>query len=144
MLEVGDGYTDFRSADKPANWEGFGYDVILLNEAGIILGGERGKYLYQSAVLPMLMDSPTSQLIAVGTPKGINLFYDLSKRGLDSVAGYHTRRFSTYDNPWLSRPGIEAVVNASMRPQQFAEEDAIARTFEERRFSRFNEASAVR
>src|SRR5690554_5106545 len=66
-LDVAKGYIDFRSADRPENWEGFGYDIILLNEAGIIL---KNDYLYTNAVLPMLMDSPGSKLIAVGTPKG--------------------------------------------------------------------------
>ena len=37
LLTVGDGYTDFRSADNPMTWEGFGYDFVFLNEAGIIL-----------------------------------------------------------------------------------------------------------
>jgi hypothetical protein len=36
-LHVGTGYIDFRSADKPENWEGFGYRTVFLNEAGIIL-----------------------------------------------------------------------------------------------------------
>jgi len=121
ILRVGEGYCDFRSADKPENWEGFGYDVILLNEAGIILGGERGRYLYQSAVLPMLIDSAGSQLIAVGTPKGRNLFYDLAKRALAGEPGYHTRTFTTYDNPWLDPVGIQTIVDevpAPVRPQE--------------------------
>ena len=48
------GYIDFRSADRPENWEGFGYDIIILNEAGIIL---KNDYLFTNAVLPMLMDN---------------------------------------------------------------------------------------
>ena len=62
-MRIGTGHIDFRSADRPENWEGFGYDVIFLNEAGIIL---KDPYLYTNAVLPMLMDYSDSQLIAAG------------------------------------------------------------------------------
>ena len=62
-----DGHIDFRSADRPENWEGFGYHYIFLNEAGIIL---KDPYLYTNAVLPMMLDFPDSRLIAAGVPKG--------------------------------------------------------------------------
>ncbi len=89
LIRVGGGYTDFRSADNPETWEGFGYDVIFLNEAGIILQGENGQYLYRNAVLPMMLDNPNSQLIAAGAPKGKqNLFYELYQRALSGEPGY--------------------------------------------------------
>lgn len=31
-----------RSAERPENIEGFGYDLVILNEAGIILKGSKG------------------------------------------------------------------------------------------------------
>jgi hypothetical protein len=107
LIRIGGGYTDFRSADNPETWEGFGYDVIFLNEAGIILQGQNGLYLYQNAVLPMMLDNPASQLIAAGAPKGKqNLFYELYQRALSGESGYYQRTFSSYDNPWLSREAI--------------------------------------
>jgi len=110
LLRVGNGYTDFRSADRPENWEGFGYKKIFLNEAGIILNDE---YLYQNAVLPMMMDFPDSQLIAAGTPKllsgvGKN-FYELCQKAVNKEPGYYTRTFTTYDNPFLEREQIHAL-----------------------------------
>lgn len=110
MLKVGSGYTDFRSADRPENWEGFGYRHVFLNEAGIILDDE---YLYTNAVLPMLLDYPDSELIAAGTPKLMQgmgrLFEQLVAKALRGEPGYHTRAFTTYDNPWLSSRDIRAL-----------------------------------
>lgn len=122
VLKVGRGYTDFRSADNPENWEGFGYKRVFLNEAGIILHND---YLYTNAVLPMLLDYPDSQLIAAGTPKlsqnkGL-LFKELWDKSQAGEPGYFGRRFTTYDNPWLGAAEIEtlaAQIAAPERPQE--------------------------
>ena len=105
------GWVDFRSADRPENWEGFGYDIIFLNEAGIIL---KNKDLYTNTVLPMLLDNPKSVLIAGGVPKGMYLkngqehpFYTLCKRGAEDPLKYKVYRFSSYDNPMLSTTDIQ-------------------------------------
>lgn len=109
-LHIGRGHIDFRSADNPENWEGFGYDVIILNEAGIILAGENGRYLYQNAVMPMMIDNPNSQLIAGGVPKGRNgLYYELYQRAIANTPGYHARTFSSYENPWISTAAIKSL-----------------------------------
>ncbi len=122
LLQVGDGYTDFRSADRPENWEGFGYKKIFLNEAGIILNDE---YLYYNAVLPMMIDYPDSTLIAAGTPKlsrGVGpLFQKLWLNVQENVPGYYGKTFSTYDNPYLDTDSIhvlEKEIAACERPQE--------------------------
>ncbi|MFA5552125.1 MAG: terminase family protein [Trueperaceae bacterium] len=115
-------YTDFRSADKPENWEGFGYDVVFLNEAGIILDDP---YLWHNAVLPMMLDNPDSTLIAAGTPKlssmkGV-LFKELWDKAVAGADGYHGRRFTTYDNPFLNEEAIrklQAEISPAERPQE--------------------------
>jgi len=105
------GYIDFRSADRPENWEGFGYDVIILNEAGIIL---KNDYLYTNAVLPMLMDNPGSKLIAIGTPKGKETkqgkehrYFALYKRALEKDKAFQLFQYSSYDNPFLSQTDVK-------------------------------------
>lgn len=109
------GFIDLRSADRPENWEGFGYKKILLNEAGLILEGENGRYLYQHAVLPMLLDYPESELYAFGVPKGTaSLYHELWQRAVSGADGYHTETFTSYDNPWLSQAALESLV-AEMR-----------------------------
>lgn len=113
IMRVGQGWTDFRSADNPENWEGFGYDVVILNEAGIILEGENGRYLYQNAVLPMLMDNPTSELIAFGVPKGREgMFYELYQKALSQEPNYYTQTYSSYNNPWLSSEAVSVLEQA--------------------------------
>jgi predicted phage terminase large subunit-like protein len=111
ILKIEDGYIDFRSADRPESIEGFGYDKIWLNEAGIILNNE---YLYTNSILPMLMDYDNSQLFAFGTPKGkVNKkgdphrFWVLWQKVLDGHPGYAGVQLSSYDNPILSRENIQ-------------------------------------
>lgn len=105
-----DGFIDFRSADRPENWEGFGYRKIILNEAGIIL---KNDYLYTNAVLPMMIDQPNSQLYALGVPKGKrkkdnkeHKFYTLYLSALNGEQGYRLLTYTSYDNPLLSKTDI--------------------------------------
>lgn len=126
---VSNGYIDFRSADRPENWEGFGYDIIILNEAGIIL---KNDYLYTNAVLPMLMDSPGSKLFAIGTPKGKETkegkehrYYSLYKRALDGKdESFDLYQYSSYDNPFLSKDDIAELEKEMMlmNPQMVQQE----------------------
>lgn len=106
---IGESFCDFRSADNPENWEGFGYHVILLNEAGIIL---KNPYLYENAVRPMLLDFPDSILIAGGTPKGKTppIFYDLWQRGQRGAEDFASFQFSTYDNPWIDPREVDKLI----------------------------------
>lgn len=109
VLKIMDGYIDFRSADNPANWEGFGYAKIILNEAGIIL---KDTYLYTNAVRPMMIDPGSrSELYALGVPKGKKLkdgknhpFYTMFEKV--GTPGYRGQAYSSYDNPMLSEEDI--------------------------------------
>ena len=110
ILKVERGYIDFRSADKPENIEGFGYNQIYLNEAGIILNND---YLYINTILPMLMDYDGSQLFAFGTPKGTinkkgeeHRFYTLWQKVLEKDKGYSGRQLSSYSNPIITKENI--------------------------------------
>tara|TARA_B100001146_G_C16194347_1_gene440817 strand:- start:1854 stop:3086 length:1233 start_codon:yes stop_codon:yes gene_type:complete len=127
-LDMSGGYIDFRSADRPENWEGFGYDVIILNEAGIIL---KNDYLYTNAVLPMLMDSPGSKLFAIGTPKGKETkegkehrYFSLYKRAKDNDPAFDLFQYSSYDNPFLSQNDVKELEDEMQRmnPQMVQQE----------------------
>ena len=117
-----DGFIDFRSADRPENWEGFGYHNIVLNEAGIIL---KNDYLYTNAVLPMLMDHSNSRLFAMGVPKGKtkrngteHKFYTLYRNAKAGRKGYRLLAYTSYDNPTLSHDDIKELEDeiAGMNP----------------------------
>jgi len=118
-LRIGSGYVDFRSADNPTNWEGFGYSRIVLNEAGIILKNE---YLFTNAVLPMTADYADARLFAIGTPKGADgPFYRLWQNVIAREPGYAGERFSSYDNPFIDRDTMKEV-EAAIGPEQAQQE----------------------
>ena len=99
-------FVDFRSADHPENIEGFGYDFVFLNEAGIIL---KDRALYENSIRPMFMDHDPRAVIG-GTPKGKNLFFELvnkSKSGDSRYQGWENFHFTSYDNPFLKRSVID-------------------------------------
>lgn len=113
-LYIGNSYIDFRSADNPMNWEGFNYDGIFLNEAGIIL---RNPYIYNNAVMPMMLRNNKSWVIAAGTPKGKqtrgepSLFYELQRAALDDTSGdYYTETITTYQCPDLANSDIDRLL----------------------------------
>lgn len=127
-LRIMEGHVDFRSSDRPENWEGFGYDVIFLNEAGIIL---RDPYLYTNAVLPMLMDYSDSRLIAAGVPKGTkgkdgkdHAFYKMAQTAMAGDASYRILRYSSYDNPLLKKEDIDELSDeiSRMNPEMVRQE----------------------
>ncbi len=107
VLTINGAVCDFRSADNPENWEGFSYDLVILNEAGIIL---KNSYLWKNAVSPMLLDNPNAIAIIGGTPKGKNLFYELCEQAA-VTDNWELFRFTTYDNPTLSRSAIDELIS---------------------------------
>lgn len=109
-LRIFDTVLDFRSSDRPENWEGFGYKNIFLNEAGIIL---KNPYLWDNTVSPMLIDYSDSKVFIAGTPKGkrhkgvYSKFYQLSRKwGKDVIV----KQYSTYDNPLNSEEDIKGLI----------------------------------
>lgn len=99
ILRIGSSYMDFRSAETPENIEGFGYDYMILNEAGIIL---KDPYLWANAILPMTWDSDCQVFIG-GTPKGGGgVFEELYNRGTDPMqTKYASFYLTTFDNPYV-------------------------------------------
>ena len=106
-LRIGSAIMDLRSADIPENIEGFGYKLILLNEAGIILKDE---YLWHNTLRPMMIDF-NCPIMAGGTPKGKNLFHRLYAKGASGqFPDWESFHFTTYDNPFLNAAAIEDIV----------------------------------
>lgn len=105
---------DLRSADRPENLEGFGYHLIIINEAGIVL---KNRNLWQESILPMTLDYKAEVIIG-GTPKGKktknnekHLFFELFEKGLTDTTGrYKSYNFSSYDNPLIDPIEIDEMV----------------------------------
>ena len=106
-LSIGEGYLDMRSAERPENIEGFGYDIVILNEAGIIL---KDAYLWDNAIRAMLLDNPKSRAFIGGVPKGKNRFYDLAKRGMSGEKDWVNFQISSFNNPLLKKEQIDEMV----------------------------------
>jgi hypothetical protein len=108
-LTIFDSKLDFRSADQPERIEGFGYRLILLNEAGIILNDP---YLWENAIRPMAMDFNPDIFIG-GTPKGKNLFFDLATQAQDrqepKYKDWKHFHFTSYDNPFIPKVDIDVL-----------------------------------
>jgi hypothetical protein len=113
-LKILDSVIDFRSADNPENWEGFGYHYIFLNESGIIL---KNPYIFDNAVKPMMMDFPDSKLIAAGVPKGrvyrgkTHPFYDLYLSAQADNVNYSLYSFTSYDNPYIDKKEVDLLAS---------------------------------
>ena len=112
-MKLCDSIIDFRSADKPENIEGFGYDRVYGNEAGIILKGVKGRYLYEQAITPMTADYGDKCIqFWGGTPKGVvdksghpHKFFELC----ESAKMYDDRlvvHMSSWENPFIPRIGV--------------------------------------
>lgn len=93
-------YMDLRSAERPENMQGFNYDYVVLNEAGIILKNEE---LWYNAIFPMCQNAIVK---IIGTPKGKNLFHKLFRSNSKEWDSY---KFSCYDSPYWDKERLENV-----------------------------------
>ena len=120
QLYIGKSVIDFRSADRPENLEGYGYNLITINEAGIILKNRR---IWTESILPMTIDHKAEVIIG-GTPKGKflkknekHLFYELYLKGevasgqsaVGNKGNWKSFNYSSYDNPLLDEEEIREV-----------------------------------
>lgn len=112
-IEYNNNLLQFRGASQPKNWEGFGYDIILLNEAGIIL---KNMDLWNQTISPMLFDNPNSEVLALGTPKGYNGFQTFS-----NFPNVKLFNYSSYDNEKLDKQKIDEL--KSMIPKILIEQE---------------------
>lgn len=125
-LHLGESYMDMRSADQPELIEGFGYDLIIINEAGIVL---KDRYLWYNTILPMTLDY-SGRMIVGGTPKGrkdkkqadrYHVFYELFQKGTKGEGGWESFHYTSYDNPMLTKVDIDELsqeVAPSVRDQE--------------------------
>lgn len=126
ILHINKSYIDFRSADKPENIEGFGYDDVFINEAGIVLKDE---YLWNNAIKPMLWDHNSPATIG-GTPKGMGLFHELALRGQDpNQERYEFFHFTSFDNPFLDAENLK--IEIADMPERVVKQEIYAEFLED-------------
>jgi hypothetical protein len=96
---------DFGSAQLRENIEGFGYDYLWVNEAGIVLKDDS---LYYNTLRPMLLDAGSAQSFFTGTPKGRGLFQRMYYWGQDEARpDWRSFRQPSSVNTHLSAPLLE-------------------------------------
>lgn len=104
IISFGNGsILDFGSAERPENLEGFEYDYVVLNEAGIILTKEE---LWLNTIQPMCKNAIVK---IIGTPKGLNYYYDLSELARSNTDDWVEYHFSCYDSPYWVPGQIEKI-----------------------------------
>jgi len=120
----------FGSAEKPENLEGFGYNYMWLNEAGIILKGAKGEKLWNHTLAPMTIEGEGCRVRFLGTPKGLGLFKEFSEKGRDpdqpDWKDYHR---TSYDNPTIHSSEIDKLVDGA--PNKVVQQEIYAEFLDE-------------
>lgn len=104
-LELENGARVFCSATSPSAVRGFSVDNIFLDEFAHLSPNLAEEFI--ASVFPTLSSSPTSKLIIVSTPKGMNHFYSLWDEAERGVNGFATVSAEWHENPnrdekWLA------------------------------------------
>jgi phage FluMu gp28-like protein len=96
-------YIDFRSGERPEMMEGFEYDIIVINEAGIVL---EDNTIWHNTIQPM---GKNAIFKIIGTPKGDNFFaelYNMANQYHDQYASYH---YTAYDSPYWTANSLDNI-----------------------------------
>ena len=100
-LECNGGRIKVKTASNPDALRGDWADLIVLDEAALLDPD------MTSAVMPMLIDR-RGELWLLSSPRPRGIFRDLClKAEADTTGRWETFKFSTYDNPHLSREAID-------------------------------------
>lgn len=87
---------EFKSAERPDNLRGEGLSFLVIDEASLV-----PREAWTEALRPALTDNK-GKLIAIGTPKGKNWFFELWTRGQDpDEEEYESWQMSTAENPYI-------------------------------------------
>lgn len=103
ILKLPGGFIDFGSAERAEMLEGFEYDRVVLNEAGLILKKES---LWDNTLQPMTRGK-TNKTRFIGTPKGgRGGFKSLCARNDGDWRHFH---FTTYDSPYWDKDELAKI-----------------------------------
>ena len=93
----------FKSADNPDNLRGEKLKRAVLDECATMKS-----QVWPEIIRPMLMDS-RGEAVFTSTPKGKNWFFNIFAKGQDSAqTEYKSWKFTSYENPFLSKLEIDA------------------------------------
>jgi len=91
-----------RGADNPDSLRGVGIDFLVLDECADIQ-----ESAFTEVLRPTLSDTKGNALF-IGTPKGMNWFYDLYQRGqTQTEEEWSSYQFTTLDGGWVDQEEID-------------------------------------
>jgi len=103
ILKLPGGYIDFGSAERAEMLEGFEYDRVILNEAGLILKKDA---LWDNTLQPMTRGGKNKTRF-IGTPKGgKGGFKNLCSRIDPDWKAFH---FTAYDSPYWDKTELDKI-----------------------------------
>ena len=95
------GSVEFFTGERLDNLRGRKFHLVVIDEASFIPNLEDG---WLNSIRPTLTDYKGKALF-LSTPRGKNYFYSLFMKGGDS--DWQSFKFSTYDNPYISKDEID-------------------------------------
>ena len=98
---VNNGSIEFFTGERLDNLRGRKFHLVVVDEASFIPDLESG---WLNSIRPTLTDYKGKALF-LSTPRGKNYFYSLFMKGGDS--DWQSFKFSTYDNPYISKDEID-------------------------------------
>lgn len=112
---------ELKGAENPDALRGVKLRGLVIDEIASIRNWE---WLWSEVLRPTLTDYGAPALF-ISTPKGFNHFYDLFQRG-QNIEGkddgnYKSWKFTSYDNPYISKGEIDNAKNELME-ETFAQE----------------------
>ena len=105
LIQFSKGFIQVKSADKPDNLRGAGLDLAIFDEAALM-----PPEIWNEILRPTLMDRQ-GQALFLSTPKGLNWFHEIFRKGLEGESDWASFNFPTSTNIFL--PKIEAEIEAA-------------------------------
>ena len=94
---------ELKGAENPDTLRGVKIRGMVIDEIASIRNWD---WLYSEVLRPTLTDY-VAPVLFISTPKGYNHFYELFNRGQDVSGEYKSWRFTSYDNPYISKEEID-------------------------------------
>jgi hypothetical protein len=114
---INGGVIEFWTADDREAGRSRSYDLVILNEAGIIKDLQP---LWEEAVRPTLLDR-TGRALFLGTPKNRTHYFSVLHAQAHSRDGWEAFRGPTAENPYIPREELEAA-KRDLPPKAYAQE----------------------
>ena len=107
-LRIKDTLLDFGSMESPDAIDGNSYELIIINEAGII---HKKPQIFEEKVLPTMLNNPNAVCIIAGVPKGAGGLYEQQwKKVLNpNEKNWSGFQVTSYDRPDWTKKQVDEV-----------------------------------